>query len=197
MASAAVTPASDQTLVAPPVGTAPAPPPVRPRTAGNPRAVGPRTAAAQQRRATRRRVLVGVLVGLVLLVGGWFVVQALSGAVRPAEGPGPAAQRARLPRPRTPRLPPAKDQLKDGDWLLATYRFDNTADGLVVSGTVRNTGADTASADLTTWVYLGEESLGSVSTTVTDVPAGETVRVTMKGDAVWKKGEKVVLLQAS
>ena len=57
--------------------------------------------------------------------------------------------------------------------------------------------AHTASADLTTWVYLGGESLGSVSTTVTDVPAGETVRVTMKGDAVWKKGQKVVLLQAS
>ena len=55
----------------------------------------------------------------------------------------------------------------------------------------------TASADLTTWVYLGSESLGSVATTVTDVPAGASVPVTMTGDAVWKQGQKVVLLQAS
>jgi hypothetical protein len=194
IALGAVTPASDQTLVAPPVGTAPAPPPVRPRTAGNPRAVGPRTAAAQQRRATRRRALVGVLVGLVLLVGGWFVVQALGGD---STSGGSGSSTGAPPSAADAPPAPSEDQLKDGDWLLATYRFDNTADGLAVSGTVRNTGGDTASADLTTWVYLGGESLGSVSTTVTDVPAGETVRVTMTGDAVWKKGQKVVLLQAS
>jgi hypothetical protein len=62
---------------------------------------------------------------------------------------------------------------------------------------VRSTGSTTASANLTTWVYLGDESLGSVSTTLTDVPAGGSVPVTMTGDAVWKKGQKVVLLQAS
>jgi hypothetical protein len=187
-------PTSDQTLIAPAASTAPAPPPVRPRTAGNPRAVGPRTAAAQQRRATRRRVLVILLVGLVLIVGGWFVVQALGGD---STSGGSGSSTGTPPSAADAPPAPASDQLKDGDWLLATYRFDNTADGLVVSGTVRNTGGDTASADLTTWVYLGGESLGSVSTTVTDVPAGETVRVTMKGDAVWKKGNKVVLLQAS
>ena len=196
VASAAVPPASDHTLVAPPVSTAPAPPPIRPRTAGNPRTVGPRTAAAKQRRATRRRVLVGVLLGLVLLVGGWFVIQALGGD--PANGGSGSSSSTGAP-PSAADAPPAPsaDELKDGDWLLATYRLDNTADGLVVSGTVRNTGSATASANLTTWVYLGEESLGSVATTVTDVPAGETVTVTMTGDAVWKKGQKVVLLQAS
>jgi hypothetical protein len=62
---------------------------------------------------------------------------------------------------------------------------------------VRNTGTATASANLTTWVYLGDESLGSVATTVTDVPAGGSVPVTMTGDGIWKKGQKVVLLQAS
>jgi len=92
---------------------------------------------------------------------------------------------------------PGEDQLRDGDWLLETYRLDNTDEGLVVSGTVRNTGSAPASADLTTWVYLGQESLGSVATTVTDVPAGATGLVTMPGDAVWKRGQKVVLLQAS
>ena len=188
--------AADQTLVAAAASTAPAAPPIRPRTAGNPRTVGPRTAAAQQRRATRRRVLVGILVGLVLLVGGWFVVQALGGDSTNS-GSGSGSSTGAPPSAADAPPAPAKDQLKDGDWLLATYRFDNTADGLVVSGTVRNTGDATASANLTTWVYLGDESLGSVATTVTDVPAGGSVPVTMTGDAVWKKGQKVVLLQAS
>ena len=128
VASADVTPASDQTLVAPPVSTAPAPPPVRPRTAGNPRAVGPRTAAAQQRRATRRRVLVGVLVGLVLLVGGWFVVQALGGDST-SGGSGSAAQRARLPRPRTHPRPPARtsSRMATGCWRPTDSTTPRTA----------------------------------------------------------------------
>ena len=137
-----------------------------------------------------------ILVGLVLLVGGWFVIQAL-GDDSTNGGSGSGSSTGAPPSAADAPPAPSKDQLKDGDWLLATYRFDNTADGLVVSGTVRNTGSATASANLTTWVYLGEESLGSVATTVTDVPAGETVTVTMTGDAVWKKGQKVVLLQAS
>jgi hypothetical protein len=187
---------SDHMVVPPPVGTGPAPPPVRPRTAGSPRTPGPRTAAAQQRRAARRRVVVLVLVGLVLLVGGWFVVQALGSDASDA-GSGSGSSTDAPPSSTDAPPAPASDQLKDGDWLLATYRLDNTAEGLVVSGTVRNTGSTTASANLTTWVYLGDESLGSVSTTLTDVPAGGSVPVTMTGDAVWKKGQKVVLLQAS
>jgi hypothetical protein len=139
---------------------------------------------------------VAVLVGLVLLVGGWFVVQAV-GDGSTSGGSGSGSSTGAPPSAADAPPAPSKDQLKDGDWLLEKYNFVNTADGLVLSGTVRNTGSSTASADLTTWVYRGEESLGSVSTTVTDVPARETVRVTMKGDAVWKKGDKVVLLQAS
>lgn len=189
-------PAADQTLVTPPTSTAPAPPPVRPRTAGNPRTPGPRTAAAQQRRAKRRRAIVTILTLLALLVGGWVLVQSLGGdgdigdqaSGSSSQGPGSAAD-----------APPApsEDQLRDGDWLLERYSLDNTGSGLVVTGTVRNSGDAAASADLTTWVYLGSESLGSVATTVADVPAGGTVQVTMTGDAVWKQGQKVVLLQAS
>ncbi len=187
-------PLSDRTLVAPPAGTAPAPPPVRPRTAGNPRAPGPRTAAAQRRRANRRRALVAVLAGLALVVVGWLVVQSLGGGSSDpgssSSTDGPASAADAPPAPGT-------DQLRDGDWLLESYSLDNTDAGLVVSGTVRNRGDATASADLTTWVYLGEASLGSVATTVTDVPAGGTVKVTMTGDAIWKPGQKVVLLQAA
>jgi hypothetical protein len=132
----------------------------------------------------------------VLLVGGWFAVQSLTGDSADS-GSGSGSSTDAPPSSADAPPAPASDQLKDGDWLLATYRLDNTAEGLVVSGTVRNTGSTTASADLTTWVYLGDESLGSVSTTVTDVPAGGSVPVTMTGDAVWKKGQKVVLLQES
>lgn len=92
---------------------------------------------------------------------------------------------------------PASDQLRDGDWLLESYRLDNTDSGLVVSGTVRNRGAETASADLTVWVYADGESLGSVQTTVSDVPAGAAVPVAMRGDAVWKQGTKRVVLEVA
>ena len=91
---------------------------------------------------------------------------------------------------------PSSDQLRDGDWLLESYRLDNNESGLVVSGTVRNRGAETASADLTVWVYADGKSLGSVQSTVSDVPAGAAVPVTMRGDAVWKPGTKRVVLQA-
>jgi hypothetical protein len=84
-----------------------------------------------------------------------------------------------------------------GDWLLESYRLDNTAEGLVVSGTVRNRGGATASADLVVWVYVDGTSLGSVTGTVSDVPAGAAVPVTMRGDAIWRPGQKVVLLEAT
>ena len=92
---------------------------------------------------------------------------------------------------------PGSDQLRSGDWLLESYRLDNTTDGLVVSGTVRNRGDATASADLLVWVYADGEPLGSVTTTVTDVAAGAVVPVTMRGDAVWKAGTKRVILEAT
>ncbi len=134
------------------------------------------------------------LVGLALLLGGWLVVRALddtsgSGDSDDSSSGGPASASDAPPAP-------ASDQLSAGDWLLETYRLDNTGTGLVVSGTVRNRGAASASADLTTWIYLGQESLGSVTTTLSDVPAGSAVPVTMEGDAIWKQGPKVVLLQA-
>jgi hypothetical protein len=190
-AAGALTAAQEQTLVAPAAPTAPAPPPARPRTAGSPRAVGPRTAAAQQRRARRRRWLLVVLALATVGVVAWLAF-GNSGQGGPSSGssgsqPGSASD-----------APPAptEDQLRSGDWLLETYRLDNTDDGLVVSGTVRNRGTTTGSADLTTWVYEGGESLGSVSTAVSDVPAGAAVPVTMTGDAIWRPGQKIVLLEA-
>ena len=94
--------------------------------------------------------------------------------------------------------PPAPDgdELGSGQWFLDQYSLDNTGDGLVVNGTVRNKGDAAASADLTVWIYLNGASLGSASTTVTDGPAGEATSVAMTGDAVWKPGKKVVLLEA-
>ncbi len=80
--------------------------------------------------------------------------------------------------------------------MLESYALDNASDGLTVVGTVRNRGSAPASAQLTLWAYLGTESLGSVGTTVSDVPAGGVQEVQMTGDAVWKAGQKVVLFEA-
>jgi predicted Ser/Thr protein kinase len=171
---------------------APAPPPPRPVAGARP--VGPRTAAAQQRRAARRRVLLVLLAIATLVVAGWFLLTTLgSGEDGSPDQPGTSQPGSAGDAPPAP----GSDQLRSGDWLLESYRLDNTDGGLVVSGTVRNRGAATASADLTVWVYLGDQSLGSVATTVSDVPAGAAVPVTMTGDAVWKPGQKVVLLEAS
>jgi serine/threonine protein kinase len=173
------------------VAATPAPPPVRPRTAGNPRAVGPRTAAAQQRRSRRRRWGLVALILATVGVVAWlaFGNSGLGGSSTGGSGSQSGSASNAPPAP-------ADDQLRSGDWLLETYRLDNTDDGLVISGTVRNRGTTTASADLTTWFYEGGESLGSVSTTVSDVPAGAAVPVTMTGDAIWRPGQQVVLLEA-
>ena len=173
-----------------PVGAVnpPAPPP--PRTAA-PRAVGPRTAAAQRRRAVRRRRALIVIALLVTVLLGWLLVRGSGGTGSDGSGTGTGGTSASAPPA------PAGDQLRSGDWLLETYRLDNTDGGLVVSGTVRNRGNEAASADLTVWVYLGSESLGSVSGTVADVPAGGAVPVALSGDAVWRPGEKTLLLDAS
>ncbi len=172
---------------APRVAGAPAPPP--PRTAG-PRAVGPRTAAAQRRRAARRRTMLTLLAIATIVLVGWLVVRD-----RLPAGAGDGSGSSSGSSSQAPPAP-SSDQLRDGDWLLESYRLDNNESGLVVSGTVRNRGAETASADLTVWVYADGKSLGSVQSTVSDVPAGAAVPVTMRGDAVWKPGTKRVVLQA-
>jgi hypothetical protein len=173
---------------------APGPPP--PRTTGA-RSPGPRTAAAQARRARRRRWVVGlVVVGLVALLG-WLALGALGVGGDSGSGSAGSSSSGQPGSAADAPPAPAADQLVSGDWLLESYRLDNTADGLVVSGTVRNRGASPASADLRVWVYRGQESLGSVATTVSDVPGKAAVPVTMTGDAVWKSGAKTVLLEAS
>jgi hypothetical protein len=156
--------------------------------------VGPRTAAAARRRRRRRGWLLGLaaLLGLVLLV---VLVPNLLGGGTDPDGSGSGTSGTSQGGDAPPA--PSSDQLRSGDWLLESYRLDNTAEGLVVSGTVRNRGDATASADLRVWVYLDGQSLGSVSGTVSDVPAGSAVPVTLRGDAVWQPGQKVVLLEAT
>jgi serine/threonine protein kinase len=181
-----------------PVRSAALVPPPPPRTQGR-AAVGPRTAAAADRRARRRRWFIGLLSLATVLLVGWLLTGGLDRD--PAAGPDDPDGSASAPS--TPaqagQAPPApsSDQLRSGDWLLESYRLDNTGDGLVVSGTVRNRGDAPGSADLLVWVYAEGQSLGSVSTTVTDVAAGAAVPVTMRGDAVWKPGTKRVILEAT
>ncbi|MGB7983000.1 MAG: hypothetical protein WCF36_19625, partial [Candidatus Nanopelagicales bacterium] len=148
--------------------------------------------------------LVLAVVAIGLLVGGWLLMNQLGAGDATSQGVG--ADGAATAEPDAPNqaesagdapAAPSSDQLSPGDWLLSPYQLENDANGLTVTGTLANRGPDPASAELTLWVYLGSESLGSVSTTVSDVPAGGTQEVTMTGDAIWKPGPKVVLLEAS
>ena len=193
-------------VAVPPAHGAPQPPPAAPTRIAQPApaplppppvrtpAVGPRTQAARQRRARRRRIVVVVLVLLALLVAGWLAVQTLDNATTDS---GSSSEGGSQPGSASEAPPaPGSDQLRAGPWLLERYALNNRNQGLTIAGTVRNTGDQPASADLTAWVYLGSESLGSVSATVTDVPAGEAVQVTMTGDAIWTPGDKTILLEA-
>ncbi len=132
------------------------------------------------------------LVALAVLIGGWLALQSLTGGSGGSNASGGDSGSSASQAPPAPTA----DQLRDGPWLLERYRLNNSS-GFTVTGTVRNTGDAAASADLTTWIYLGTRSLGSVGTTVTDVPAGGAVEVEMTGDAVWEQGLKTVLLEAS
>ena len=143
-------------------------------------------------------MVVVVLVVLGLLVAGWLAAQAMdSGSTDTGSGSGSESS-AQQPGSASDAPPaPSSDQLRSGPWLLERYALKNSGRDLTITGTVRNTGDQSASAELTAWVYVGGESLGSVGATVTDVPAGEAVDVTMTGDAVWMPGDKTILLEAS
>ncbi|MGB8020088.1 MAG: FxLYD domain-containing protein, partial [Candidatus Nanopelagicales bacterium] len=170
----------------PATGGSPHPAPGTPAAASKPQA-GSTKAASKS-----RGWLVIAVIGVILMVlVGWLVLRP-SGGGEPSPTPTPSASATA-----TAPSAPASDQLRDGDWLLQSYRLASQAGALTVSGTVRNTGDATASADLQVWLYEGGQSLGSVTTTVTDVPAGGTVDVTMTGDATWQAGQKVLLLEAS
>jgi hypothetical protein len=143
-------------------------------------------------------MLIGVLVILMLAalgVVGWTLVNrdgaggtgSLSPSDSDAQTPASAAEAPPAP---------ATDQLRDGDWLLESYRFVNEGPDLELTGTVRNSGPEPSSTELRAWIYHEGQSVGSLGTTVQDVPAGKSVPVVMTGDAVWRSGAKVVLLEA-
>jgi serine/threonine protein kinase len=134
------------------------------------------------------------LVAAVVL-GAWWGVGLITGGQYGGTPPGSNSSNPPSAR-KAPDAPPS-DVLRSGDWLLASYRLINDGTDLSISGTISNTGSTAGSADLTVWVYLADgTSLGSVETTVTDVPAGGSVQVNMTGDALWAPGAKVVLLEA-
>jgi hypothetical protein len=178
-----------------PLPTPAAQPAVQPQP--TPPAQPPPAPAVQAPAPRRGRTwLFGLLAVVAIALVAWLVLPSLMGGGADGDGGEPdASTSAPVDGGEAPPAP-ASDQLVSGDWLLESYRLDNTGEGLVVSGTVRNRGDAASSADLRVWVYLDGASLGSASTTVTDVPAGAAVPVAMRGDAVWQPGQKVVLLQA-
>ncbi len=194
---APVPPASTPAVQWPAPGASAPPPASAAPEPARPGPIGPRTAAAAERRRRRRGWVVGLVAMVALALVGWLVLPGLLGGAGDGDGSSPDGTSSAPASSGDAPPAPGSDQLVSGDWLLESYRLDNTEEGLVVSGTVRNRGSATASADLVVWVYVAGTSLGSVSGTVSDVPAGAAVPVTMRGDAVWKPGQKVVLLEAS
>lgn len=164
-------------------------PPPRPRTSAS------RVARQPARRGRSAAPAVLGLLALVALVAVVWLLLRDTGATDGSQG-NPSSTPTSTGTSQAPPAP-SSDQLRDGQWLLESYRLVNSGSALSVSGTIRNTGTATASGRMTVWVYQGGESLGSVSTTVADVPGGGAADVTMTGDAVFRTGAKVVLLQAS
>lgn len=199
-ASAPAAPVSAPPVQAPPMSpppvsapSVPTPPvPVAATPAPAPRGAAPARPAPPSRGPRWGPVLLGLLAVALLAGVAWLL---LGGDPQDGATPNPGDSPSATDPGQAPPAP-ASDQLRDGDWLLESYRIGNQGGKLTVSGTVRNRGTDTASSPLTTWVYVDGQSLGSVSTTVTDVPAGGAVPVVMTGDATWAQGAKVLLLQA-
>jgi tRNA A-37 threonylcarbamoyl transferase component Bud32 len=210
---AAQPPAAAQSPATVPAAARPAPEPAPGVAASSGAPAGPAPAAAPQRQRGRGRLVWGGLGVAGVALAGWLLVTSpwddqsdASGGAQPTatatvtvspEATQSAGPTATPPSASEAPAAPASDQLRSGDWLLESYRLDNSGGGLTVRGTVRNSGAEQGSTDLTVWIYAGGESLGSVSGSVADVPAGETAPVTLTGDAVWAPGDKVVLLEAS
>lgn len=164
--------------------------------------------APQPAPVVRKSAKLPWLVALIAVAVAGFAIWALVGAGGDTPGPeeSPTATGATSKAPTssptaTPTITgsappaPATNQLKAGDWLLSSYRFGNDASSMWLDGTVQNRGTAAASATLVAWIYVGGTPIGSVSTTVTDVPAGGSKSVKMTGDAKWVPGEKIVLLQ--
>jgi hypothetical protein len=176
----------------------PAPPPARPTSASRSRSAARSSAPA--RRARRRNVLITLLIALALAVGGWLVWQSTDGdAGTPGTATAAGGGGDEGGGGSDAEAPPApgSDSLVAGPWLLERYAFNNDGAELTISATIRNNGSEAGSADLRTWVYQDQDSLGSVSATVSDVPAGDSVQVEMTGDAQWQAGPKTVVLEAS
>lgn len=171
------------------------PPPRRP-PAGS-RVTRPRPEPARRRGSSA--VVVLLLVAVLALGAWWFLLRepAGTGGNDPGDGASGSSSASSSPPDASDAPPaPSSDQLSDGVWMLDRYQLVNSGSSLSLTGTVRNKGTTAASADLTVWIYQGGQPLGAVRTTVTDLAAGASTAVTMTGDATWKAGQKVVLLQA-
>jgi hypothetical protein len=124
----------------------------------------------------------------------------------PASPSGGATSSEPTPETSTPTPPPVTGSIPpapattttsaDG-WRLGSWRITNTGGLLGVDTTARNTSTGTRSAELILYVYVDGVPIATTTTTVTDVPAGETVPVQFTGTDPWKPGQKVLLLQVA
>lgn len=201
LAQPAAEPAETRVLsLGQPVAQGPAPvpaqaPPVSPPPAAK-RPAEPKEPAPRKR--SRLPQLIAGGIAAVVLAGLGFSALNNSGGGTP-DGTPSASPTATSPTPTasgSAPAAPASDQLRSGDWLLDSYSLQNDGSTMSLSGKLKNKGSATASADVFVYVYLGGQLMGSMSTTVTDVPAGGSTNVQMTGNFTWKPGQKVLAVVA-
>ncbi|MCB0915271.1 MAG: protein kinase [Actinobacteria bacterium] len=107
-------------------------------------------------------------------------------SARPTDGPSPSIPPA-----------PVSDQLVSGEWALASYRLTNDAGLLGVAGTLRNNSTNAASGDVTVYVFVDGEYVGSATGRVTDVPPGGTTEVALTGSDAWRPGQQTLLVDVT
>lgn len=152
--------------------------------------------AAQAPAPGQGRRGIGRLVGLALvlaavLAGLWFWSQ--NGGDDPAvDDPDVSA----TPTPAdTPSAPPPGDVASSGDFALAGWEIVNNEDGTMsVRTNVSNRGEEAEAGFATVFIYADGEPIGTASGELPEIPAGESVEVTLVGDDQWQPGQKSVTL---
>ena len=166
-------------------------------------------------RGERRTMVIVGLIGagalLAMIVGFWFIVSSASPLLPVAGSPAPSTAAASSPRPPTasaspsaspsqtaPTIPPApsSDQLTDGSWMLTRYLITPADGRLSVEATIMNLGSEKASTTARVFAYTDGRPVGVATAEITDVPAGQSVSVTMTSQDPWTTGPKVVSFQA-
>lgn len=157
---------------------------------------GARGEPAPRKRSRLPQLIAGGIAAVVLAGVGFSALNNSGGEPGPSNSASPTATSPTPTASGSVPAAPSSDQLRSGDWLLASYSLSNDGSTMSLSGRLQHSGSAAASADVFVYVFLDGELLGSMSATVTDVPAGGSTNVQMSGDFAWKAGQKVLAVVA-